>query len=176
MSIPVLFPFLNPIVVVYFLMLSCVSSLYIWDTNPYSEIYCFSSVQSLSCVWLFHPHGLQHAKLPCPLPTPGAYSNSCPLSRWCHPIISSFAIPFSSCLQSFPVSGYFLYKYIIQFSGFSFCRWMLFVRQSFICLFHFRCPCLRKHVQKSIAKTDVKHLTAYVPLGLLWSQVLCFGL
>ena len=53
MSIPVLFPFLNPIVVVYFLMLSCVSSLYIWDTNPYSEIYCFSSVQSLSCVWLF---------------------------------------------------------------------------------------------------------------------------
>ena len=54
------------------------------------------------------PHGLQHAKLlPCPSPTPGAYSNSCPLSRWCHPTISSSIVPFSSCLQSFPASGCF---------------------------------------------------------------------
>ena len=53
------------------------------------------------------PHGLQHARLPCPSPTPGAYSNSCPSSRWCHPAISSSVIPFSSCLQSFPASGYF---------------------------------------------------------------------
>ena len=53
------------------------------------------------------PHGLQHAKLPCPSPTPGAYSNSCPSSRWCHPIISSSVIPFSSCLQSCPASGSF---------------------------------------------------------------------
>ena len=50
------------------------------------------------------PHGLQHARPPCPSPTPGPYSNSCPLSQWCHPTISSSAIPFSSCLQSFPVS------------------------------------------------------------------------
>ena len=47
-------------------------------------------------------HGLQHARLPCPSPTPGAWSNSCPLSTWCHPTISSSVIPFSSCLQSFP--------------------------------------------------------------------------
>ena len=53
------------------------------------------------------PHGLQHARPPCPLPTPRAYSNSCPLSQWCHPTISSSVVPFSSCLQSFPASGSF---------------------------------------------------------------------
>ena len=50
------------------------------------------------------PHGLQHARLPCPSPTPGVYSNSCPLSQWCHSTISSSVIPFCSCLQSFPAS------------------------------------------------------------------------
>ena len=53
------------------------------------------------------PHGLQHPRLPCPSPTPGARSNLCPLSRWCHPTISSAVIPFSSCPQSFPESGSF---------------------------------------------------------------------
>ena len=53
------------------------------------------------------PHGLQHARPPCPSPTPGACSNSCPLSWWCHPTISSSVIPFSSRLQSFPESGSF---------------------------------------------------------------------
>ena len=53
------------------------------------------------------PRGLQHARFPCPSPTPGAYSNSCPLSRRCHPTISSSVIPFSSCLQTFPASGSF---------------------------------------------------------------------
>ena len=53
------------------------------------------------------PHGLQQARLPCPSPTPGAYSNSCPSSWWCHPIIASSVTPFSSCLQSFPASGSF---------------------------------------------------------------------
>ena len=53
------------------------------------------------------PHGLQHTRLPCPSPTPGAYLNSCPLSRWCHPTIPSSVVPFSSCLQSFPASGSF---------------------------------------------------------------------
>ena len=52
------------------------------------------------------PHGLQHARPPCPLPTPGVYPNSCPLSWWCHPIISSSVVPFS-CPQSFPESGSF---------------------------------------------------------------------
>ena len=54
------------------------------------------------------PPGLQHARPPCPLPTPRAYSNPCPLSRWCHPIISSSVAPFSSHLRSFPALGSFL--------------------------------------------------------------------
>jgi len=52
-------------------------------------------------------HGLQHAKLPSPTPIPGAYLKSCPSRWWCHPTISSTAIPFSSCLQYFPASGSF---------------------------------------------------------------------
>ena len=53
------------------------------------------------------PHGLQHTRLPCPSPTPGACSNSCPPSRWCHPTISSSVITFSFCLSSFPAPGSF---------------------------------------------------------------------
>ena len=53
------------------------------------------------------PHGLQHARLPCPSSTPIVYSNSCPLSRWWHPAISSSVVPFSSCTQSFLASGSF---------------------------------------------------------------------
>ena len=53
------------------------------------------------------PHGRQHTRLPCPLTTPGACSNSSPLSQWCHPTISSSFVPFSSCLQSFPAPGSF---------------------------------------------------------------------
>ena len=53
------------------------------------------------------PHGLQHARLPCPSPSPRVYSNSCPLSQWWHPTISSSVVPFSSHLQSFSVSGSF---------------------------------------------------------------------
>ena len=64
----------------------------------------FSRSVVSSCLW---PYGLQHARLPCPSPTPEACSNSCPLSQWCHPNISSSVIPFSSCLQSFPASGSF---------------------------------------------------------------------
>ena len=62
-----------------------------------------SSVMSNS-LW---PHGLQHARLPCPSPTSVACSNSCPLSRWCHPTISSSVVPFSSSPQSFTTSGSF---------------------------------------------------------------------
>ena len=54
-------------------------------------------------------HGMQHARLPCPSPSPGACSNSCLLSQWCHPTILSSVIPFSSYLQSFPASGPFLF-------------------------------------------------------------------
>ena len=56
---------------------------------------------------ILRPHGLQHTRPICPSPTSGVCSNSCPLSRWHHPTISSSVIPFSSCLQSFPASGSF---------------------------------------------------------------------
>ena len=65
------------------------------------------SVQFSCSVWSdsLRLHGRQHARLPCPSPSPRACSNSCPLSQWYHPTISSSGIPFSSCLQSFPASG-----------------------------------------------------------------------
>ena len=72
-------------------------------------INCLLSVQ-FSCSVVFHslqPHGLQHARLPCPSPTPKACSNSCPLSQGCHPTISSFVVAFFSCLQTFPAPGSF---------------------------------------------------------------------
>ena len=69
----------------------------------------FSSVQFSRSVFSksLQPHESQHARPPCPSPTPGVYSNSCPLSQWCHPTSSSSVVPFSSCLQSFPSSGSF---------------------------------------------------------------------
>ena len=63
------------------------------------------------------PHGLQHTRRPCPSPTPGVYSNSCPLSRWCHPTISSSVIPFSSCPQSFLASGSFQMSQLLALGG-----------------------------------------------------------
>ena len=104
------------------------SLLYIWTLNVVTKtIICllyklnlFSvSVQfSYSVVsdslW---PHGPQHTRLPCLLPTPGVYSNSCPLSRWCHPIILASVVPFSSCLQSFPASGSFLMSQFFTSGG-----------------------------------------------------------
>ena len=66
----------------------------------------YSSVQLLSRVRPLRAHGLRHARPLCPSPTPRVHPDPCPLSRWCHPTISS-VIPFSSCLQSFPASGSF---------------------------------------------------------------------
>ena len=77
--------------------------------SPYSKLHVTKSVQ-FSCSVMsdsLRPHGLQHSRLPCPSPTPGVCSNSCPSSWWCHQTISSSVVPFSSCLQSFPGSGSF---------------------------------------------------------------------
>ena len=75
----------------------------------------FSSVAQ-SCLTL-RPQWLQHARLPCPSPTPGVYSNSCSLSQWCHPIISSSVIPFSFRLPSFPASGSFQMNQLFASGG-----------------------------------------------------------
>jgi len=60
------------------------------------------------------PHGLEHTRAHCLSPTPGVYSNSCPLSQWCHPTISPTVVPFSSCLQSCPATGYFQMSLFFQ--------------------------------------------------------------
>ena len=75
-----------------------------------------SSVQMLSHVQLFETHGLQHTSPPCPSPTPGACSYSCPLSQWCHPTISSSVLPFSQ-LQSFPASESFQMSHFFTSGG-----------------------------------------------------------
>ena len=83
------------------------------------NLFQFSSVQfSLSGVSdSLQPHEPQHAKSPCPSPTPGIYTNSCQLSQWCHPTISSSVVPFSSRPQSFPASGSFQMSQLFSSGG-----------------------------------------------------------
>ena len=76
----------------------------VMDTHDLAHESQFCSVQSLSHVWVFQS---QHTRAPCPSPTPGVHSDSCPSSQWCHPAISSSVIPFSSCPQSLPASESF---------------------------------------------------------------------
>ena len=88
---------------------------------PNSQIYCniFSSAQFIHSVMsnsLWH-HELQHTRLPCPSPNSGVHPNSCPLSQWCHPTISSSVIPFSSCPQSLPESGSFPMSQLFAWGG-----------------------------------------------------------
>ena len=82
-------------------------------THDYAISQFSCSVMSNS-LW---PHGLQHVRLPCPSPTPGAYSNSCPSYCWCHPTISSSVIPFSSYLQFCPASGSFPMSQVFTSGG-----------------------------------------------------------
>ena len=79
----------------------------------------FSSVQFSRSVMSnsLRPHEPQHARPPCPSPTPGVYPNSCPLSRWCHPAISSSVVPSSSCPQSLPASGSFPMSQLFAWGG-----------------------------------------------------------
>ena len=79
----------------------------------FSSVHFSHSVVSDS-LW---PHEPQHSRPPCPSPTSGAHLNSCPLSQWCHPTISSSVIPFSSCPQSFPASGSFQMSHLFRSGG-----------------------------------------------------------
>ena len=79
----------------------------------YSSVQFSCSVVSNS----LRPHESQHARPPCPSPTLGVYPNSCPLSQWCHPAISSSIVPFSSCPQSFPASGSFPMSQLFAWGG-----------------------------------------------------------
>ena len=89
---------------------------FFFPENKKVEYLVFSSVQSLSRVWLFETPWTADNKPPCQSPTPGVYSNSCPLSWWCHPTISSHRVPFSR-LQSFPASGSLQISQLFASSG-----------------------------------------------------------
>ena len=78
------------------------------------DLHQFSHSVVSNSLW---PHGLQHTWPPCPSPTTRVYSNSCPLSRWCHPTLSSSVVPFSSCPQSFPASGSFQMSQLFTSGG-----------------------------------------------------------
>ena len=83
--------------------------------NQFSSVQFSHSVVSDS----FWPPESQHARPPCPSPTPGAYPNSCPSSQWCHPAISSSDVPFSSCPQSFPATRWFQMSHLFTSGGLS---------------------------------------------------------
>ena len=141
-------------------------------------IISFFSLPQFSCSVVsnsLQPHGLQHTRLPCISATPGACSHTCPLSQWCHPTISSSVIPFSSCLQSFPLSGSFpmsqffasggqsieasasvlpmnitlryLLKFPLRLRIYSqFCKYSVYLkRMSIFCLCR-RCICVYSHI------------------------------
>ena len=108
-------------------LLLLVSQLYLIEVSVYQFLHIYfvkvsiniscSSVQSLSCVDSLRPHGLQHSRLPCLSSSPGAYTNSCLSSWWCHPSISSSVVPFFSHLQSLPASGSFLISQFFSSGG-----------------------------------------------------------
>ena len=97
----------------YLSLLSLVIMIPSYKSLTIQSIQFSDSVMSNS-LW---PHGLQHARIPCPSPTPGTYSNSCPLRWWCHPTISSSVIPFSSCPQSLPASESFSMSQFFAWGG-----------------------------------------------------------
>ena len=90
---------------------------YLWIQRTYNSE--FSSVQFSRSVVSdsLRPHGLQHARPPCPSPTPRVYPNPCPLCWWCHPAISSNVVPFSSCPQSLPASESFSMSQLFAWGG-----------------------------------------------------------
>ena len=84
-----------------------------WYWLQFSSVQFSRSVMSVS----LRPHESQHARSPCPSPTSGVYSNSCPSSQWCHPVISSSVVPFSSCPQSLASSGSFPMSELFAWGG-----------------------------------------------------------
>ena len=133
----------------------------------------FSSVQfSCSVVsYSLWSHGLQHTRPPCPSPTPGVYSNSCPLSRWCHPTISSSVVPFSSCLQSFPASESFPMSQLFASGGQSIWSFSFSISPSneYSGLISFRMDCLDLLVVQGTLKSLLQHHSSKVSIPLTLS-------
>ena len=111
---PVLYS--RSLLIIYFIYSSayiCQSVFQLDLSPPFSSVQFSRSIMS-DCL---RPHESQHARLPCPSPTPGIYPNSCPSSRWCHPAISSSVVPFSSCPQSLPASESFPMSQLFAWGG-----------------------------------------------------------
>ena len=110
------------------------------------------------------PHGLQHTNLPCPLLSPRAYSNSCPLNQRCHPTITSSVIPFSFCLLSFPASGSFLLRQLIRVF-FSWIEWfdLLVIQGPLKSLFRHHSS--KESVLQHSAFFMVQHSYSYITTG-----------
>ena len=87
---------------------------FLWTCMQVSSVQISSVTQLCPTLW---PHELQHARPPCPSPTPGVHSDSRPSSQWCHPAISSSVVPFSSCSQSLPASEYFPMSQLFAWGG-----------------------------------------------------------
>ena len=111
------------------------------------------------------PHGLQHARLPCPSPTPRAYSNSCPSSWWCYPTISSSVIPFSYHLQSLPASGSFPISQFFVSGGQSF-SFSISPSNEYSGLVSFRMNCLDLLVVQGTLKSLLQHHS--LKASILW--------
>ena len=121
----------------------------------------FSHLVVSNSLW---PHGLQHARLPCPSPIHRVYSNSCPLNWWCHPTISSSVVPFSSRLQSFSASGSFRISQFFTTGGQSIWVFTFSISPSNECsgLISFKdglveSPCSPKGSQESSSTPQFKH-------------------
>ena len=123
------------------------------------------------------PHGLQHTRSPRPSPTPGAYSNLCPLSRWCHPTISSFVVPLSSCLHYFQHQGFFRWvssshqvakvlEFQLQHQSF---QWIF--RTDFLQDGLVWCPCSPRNSQESSPTPQFKSINSSA-LSFLYSPTL----
>ena len=145
-------------------------------TNSFSSSVQFSrSVVSDS----WQPHGLQHARPPCPSPAPEVYSNSCPSSQWCHPAISSSVVPFSSRLQSFPASGSFPMSQFFSSGG----QILEFQHQSFQWIFRtdflydgpVGSPCSPRDSQESSptphSKSSILHCSAFFIVQLSYPYI-----
>ena len=119
------------------------------------------------------PHGLLHARLPCPSPAPGACSNSCSSSQWCHPTISPSLVPFSSCFQSFPVSESFPISQFFASGGQSFGASALVLPMNIQGLFPLRLTGLislqSKGLWRVISRITQKHQFFSTQLSL-WSN------
>ena len=97
--------------------LSAIAFLSLFDPEKQNSVYVFTHVCHSGMSDSLQPHESQHARSPCPSPTPGVYSNSCPSSRWCHPAISSSVVPFSFHPQSLPASGSFPMSQLFAWRG-----------------------------------------------------------